>query len=229
MFFTPSFPLLLFYGYRVVHLISPILSARKFPSGNYSPFKITVAETSLWSLFYINQTSLSRVASEKYDRLRAAIKCFSVGVASSRMRINRLAERELRWWSASWWGFCLFLMDVRDLFEGLGGILKAWLWLGLLCPRQWNTISVQMFKVFGCAGASSPLPFIWVGNALAGTVCFSVSVVWTVDSLIHLSLPPPLRPPPLPLSLLICFLVTGVSKWWAERRTVHRWTLSPRG
>lgn len=194
----PSFPLLLFYGYRVVHLISPILSAWKFPSGNYSPFKITVAETSLWSLFYINQTSLSRVASEKYDKtfffpkLRAAIKCFSVDVASSRMRINRLDERErvLRWWSASWWGFffCLFLMDVRDLFEGLGGILKAWLWLGLLCPRQWNTISVQMFKVFGCAGASSPLPFIWVGNALAGTVCFSVSVVWTVDSLTSLSL-----------------------------------------
>lgn len=103
-----------------MHLISPILSARKFPSGNYSPFKITVAETSLWSLFYINQTSLSRVASEKYDRLRAAIKCFSVGVASSRMRINRLAERELRWWSASWWGFLSF-------FDGCeGSVWRAW-------------------------------------------------------------------------------------------------------
>lgn len=29
-----------------------------------------------------------------------------------------------------------FLMDVKGPFEGLGGILKAWLWLRALCPRQ---------------------------------------------------------------------------------------------
>lgn len=34
----------LFYGHGIVYLISPILSAWKFPSGNYSPFKINVAE-----------------------------------------------------------------------------------------------------------------------------------------------------------------------------------------
>lgn len=35
-----SFVPLLFYGYGIVYLISPILSAWKLPSDNYSPFKI---------------------------------------------------------------------------------------------------------------------------------------------------------------------------------------------
>lgn len=91
-----------------------------------------------------------------------------------------------------------FLMDAKGLFEGLGGILKAWLWLHSLCPRQWNTISVQMFKVFGRSGASSPLPLIWVGNALAGTVCF-LCVCGLNCRFTYISDNPPL-PPPLLLS-----------------------------
>lgn len=45
-------------------------------------------------------------------------------------------------------------MDMRLVFEELKEVLKICLLPCLLCPRQRNTIGVQMFKVFGRAGAS---------------------------------------------------------------------------
>lgn len=46
-------------------------------------------------------------------------------------------------------------MDMKVLFEELKELLKKKTLL--LCPRQGNTIGVQMFKVWSRAGASSLL------------------------------------------------------------------------
>lgn len=196
-------------------------------------------ESSLRGLFQANQTSASpaflfvlffkwRSTSKASSKLWASsIKLSSADFLSSgaeNKQVGWKRERQLRWWMAVWRGFFFLFFFLRVCLKGLGGILKACLWPSSLCPRQRNTISVQMFKVFGRAGACSPLPLIRGGNALAGSVCFlsvcGLNCRFTYISDPHLSLSPS-HPPSL--------LVPGVSQWWAEGRTVHRSTLSPRG